>query len=171
LLGKAASYSFRVRKYREKSFADIFLEDESLSVRGFNVLGIMTELGEVPLESLTLSAPGVRELFEMKPSERAADLKQHVKLIRQGVQVGDHVFRSSVRLKPDRTYLLRSIAYKSKSMPDIKKTFFTYESWSDDKRDDVLVAFRCVRKNDDNSWILVWKELDRKDAPNLSKTK
>jgi len=166
-IGKATSYSFRVKKYREKSFSDIFLEDERISIRGFNVLGIITELGEIPLEALSLTAPGVKELSELKPATRISDVKRHLKLIQKGVQVGDYIFRSSAKLRLNNTYLLRSIAYKSKAVPDIKKTFFTFESWSKDKRDDVIIVFKCIRKNDDKSWILVWKELTRTDAPEL----
>lgn len=166
-IGKATSFSFRVKKYREKSFSDIFLENENISVRGFNVFGIIAELGEIPLEKVTLSLPGVRELSELRPATRVSDLKRHVGLLRKGVQVGDYVFRSSAKLKPNTTYLLRSIAYKSKSMPDIKKVLFTFDSWSKDKRHDVMVVFHCVKKNDDNSWVLVWKELARTNAPEL----
>ncbi len=42
-----------------------------------------------------------------------------------------------------------------------------FHTLSLDKRADVIIVFRIVRKAEDGTLTIVWKELDRKEAPKI----
>jgi hypothetical protein len=67
------------------------------------------------------------------------------------------------------TYALRSIAYQGTIMRSIQT--LTYNELDVDKRRDVIVVFRVVKRDADGSVTILWKELSNKNAPKLKENK
>lgn len=164
---KATAYSFRIRDYQRKHFSDVFLEDGKLYVKGFLLLGVLSELGDQSLDDLSLSSDGIKQLHELKAPLKQQEYEKYSTAIANGVNIENHVFGNQIPLKTGRTYLFRTIAldaaFKSRFSKSVKPLF-----WEKDKRDDVIVVFQTVKENEDRSWIILWKELSRKNAPKIN---
>ena len=166
-LEKATAFSFRTRGYQSKAYSDIFLEDSKLHLKGFHSLGIFSRLADQSLDDLNLSSDGVKQLIELQPPTKTEDFQKFSKTITKGVQIENHTYNASVQLESGQTYLLRVIAFKdSKKTRDNNKSSVPH-FFKKDKRDDITVVFKAVRENDDKSWVLLWKELARKEAPKI----
>jgi hypothetical protein len=107
--------------------------------------GMMANLGEVPLESVTND---LRTEFmrAYKPPRKEAEARSEFRRFHAGVTLNGQQYRSRLPIQVGATYLLRSINYDES---------------------DVLVAFRVVRKDTDQSVIIAWKLLKRFGTPRL----
>jgi hypothetical protein len=90
--------------------------------------------------------------------------KQFLQMMR-GVKVGNYEYKKAVPMIENATYALRVVAYKG----NIFRSFrgFRFDVLDGDKRVDLTIVFRVVRKDADGSATLVWKELERRDAPRI----
>ena len=154
---KGSAYSFTERDYEFKLLADIFLEKDNFRIRKIETLSFLTDLGDLPLENLTLASSGIREMAEFVPSLDKKQVIAQAAIATRGFQVGKHIYKTSRPMKENSTYALRSITYRFENENISVKT----------KRLDIVVIFRVVRKYEDGSVLVVWKELQRKDAPKL----
>jgi hypothetical protein len=157
IIDKASAYSFLEHDYEFRLLADIFLQKSVLRIRKIGTLSFLTNLGDVPLENLSLAANGIREMAEFVPSPDKKEVVAQYKIASRGFQVGKYVYKTSRPLKENSTYALRAITYRFESPNLSIKT----------KRLDIIVAFRVVRAHGDGSFTILWKELDRKEAPKL----
>jgi hypothetical protein len=137
--GDGAYYSF-VRLTHEYGYgSDISLEGDELS-SGFAglALGIFVRLDGLPLDKATLDHPAIRYLasFQAPPQEPAMRALQ--RQAGTGLHHAGLTFRSQVKAEPDTTYALRSLS---------------------PGRSDVLVVFRVIRRDHDESVVLVWQKL------------
>ena len=165
VLGKATSYSFRAKKYRTLRFSDLTLNNRRFYTVGINSQGIIAALGNQPLENVTVAADAIKNLLEFVPSTDPAQAVQEGERFAKGVRAGKIVYQKQASALPDQTYAMRAIAYKSKVYQ--RRGAFKVNILDDDKRDDVVIAFRIVKAHDDGSFTVLWKELDRKPAPKL----
>jgi len=168
--------SFRKKDYSDSYFYDLKFKQGNLLSGSVLSLGILTALGDVPLENVTLTGEGVKFLAELKPeTEQEAAAKQMSGFVK-GTESGGYKYSGKIRVEENMTYGLRVVAYR---MPQnvrlllafdektpVDNGFFSFPLNDFDERDDITVAFRVVRKETDNITIL-WKELSRKDAPKL----
>jgi hypothetical protein len=151
--GGGAYYSFATLTHYYGYGSDIELQNDHLSV-GFAgaAFGMITNLGAVSLDSITIEDPRVAYLASYRPPkpERQARAERRRFISREGVIVDGALYRGSLPVEEDATYLLRSIDYD---------------------RSDVLVAFHLVRKDADGSLVLAWKLLRRFSPPKLDRGK
>lgn len=149
LRGGGAYYSFTRQVHEYGSGSDISLEQGIFGV-GFAGadFGFIVQLGDVPLEQVTLDTEPVRFLlaFAAPNAEPKAREQQHRSGV--GFRHGELAYKSRQPALPNNTYLLRSINYETS---------------------DVLVAFRVVRRDEDGSMILLWKMLNKFPTPRLEK--
>lgn len=148
--GGGAYYSF-VRLTHEYGYgSDIQLEQNYLSV-GFAGAdyGIMTMLDEVPLEHLTSELPPVAFLLGYKPPREDAAARQEGRSFWPEKSLDGLSYSRRLPVKVNGTYLLRSISFDNS---------------------DVLVAFRIVRKDSDDSLIIAWKLLKKFPKPELNRS-
>jgi hypothetical protein len=148
--GGGAYYSF-VRLTHEYGYgSDIQLEQGYLSV-GFAGAdyGIMTMIDEVPLENVTSELPQAAFLLGYNPPSEDAAARQEGRSFHPGKTVDGLTYSRRLPVKVNATYLVRSISY-------------------DDS--DVLVAFRVVRKDSDDSVIIAWKLLKKFPKPELTRS-
>jgi hypothetical protein len=166
LPGQGSSYSFRDSIYVEKSFSDILFENSSLHMQGLNTLGFLTDLGNYPLETFTLETGGIKEMAEFEPSDKLAEVENHFSIARNGFQVGNYVYKTSFPLKENSTYAFRSIVYRVVSKAS-KTENAGDKKIPGSKRRDIIVIFRLIRKHEDGSISLLWKQLQDKESPTI----
>lgn len=149
--GGGAFYSFSHDSHDYNSGSpEILLERGQLSV-GFAGMdyGMLTSLGDVPVEQVTIEHPGVRFLAEYSAPSEGPDARSEARRFGQGVPLDGAIYKNSVRAAVNATYVLRSINFIAS---------------------DVLVAFRVVRQDTDGSIVIVWKLLKKYQAPKLART-
>jgi hypothetical protein len=144
-----AYYSFSRLTHDSGYGSDISLEQDSLSV-GFAGadFGMLTNLGDVPLEDVVLEQPALRFLASYEPPHREPDARSEQRRVSDGWTLEGISYRNRLPVEVKSTYLLRSINYD---------------------RADVFVAFRIVRKEVDRSVVIVWKLLKRYPKPELAR--
>ncbi len=88
--------------------------------------------------------------------------KQFIQMSR-GIKSGKFFYRKTFPVAENTAYALRVVAFRG----SIYRTFrgYRYNLLQGDKRIDMTVVFRVVGRHEDGSVTLLWKELDRRDAP------
>jgi hypothetical protein len=160
IIDKGSAYSFLERDYDYRLLADIWLQKSNLRIRKVETLSFLTNLGDVAIENLTLAADGIRQMAEFVPSADRKEVVAQLRIATRGFQVGKYVYKTSRPLKENSTYSLRAITYRTDNPSLSVKT----------KRLDVIVVFRVVRTHPDGSVSILWKELQRKEAPKILDT-
>lgn len=163
--GAGASYSFRVENYRIPKLADLTLKDGFFLTSGTILQGILVKLGDVPLSEITLQSDGLQFLDKFKPEKDYDKLVKMSERINKGIDQNGFHYDSSSAVLENTTYALRSVAYKGKIPRSVNG--FVYDEAARDKRKDVIVAFRVIRKSDDGSVTILWKKLAEKKSPKL----
>lgn len=150
LRGGGAYYSFARLTHEYNYGSDLELSQNKLLV-GFAGAdyGMMRLLGDVPLDEVTLADPRVLFMATYSPPALDQDARAEARKFRQGLTVEGVHYKSMLPVEVSGTYLLRSVVYGSS---------------------DVLVAFRVVRRDPDDSVIIAWKLLQKYLATNLIRT-
>ena len=143
--GGGAYYSF-VRLTHEYGFGSDLELDHSEFVVGFAGadFGFMTNLGDIPIESVGPDTRGVNVFATYKPPRAEEVARKEYRKLYDGTELEDVSVRSRVPVVSGATYLLRSINYRNS---------------------DVLVAFRVVRVDSDGSVVIAWKMLKKFGKP------
>lgn len=163
--GKATSYSFRKEKYRSAFFSDLALFESNLYVVGVNLIGYLVDLGDVALDKVSLRDAGIKEMSNFAVSDNIREIEKQFAAARKGFRNNGFLYRSALPLKENTTYALRSVAYQGKIHRKVNG--FKINVLEGDKRIDLTLVFRVIRKHEDGSVSLLWKELGRKDSPKL----
>ncbi len=143
--GGGAYYSF-VRLTHEFGYgSDIEFESGYLSMADH---GMLTKLGDVSLEEITLEHPGARFIAAYNPPGEESKARLEYRRFGDGATIDTELYQRRVPIEVNQTLLLRSISYD---------------------RSDVLVAFRVVRKDSDGSVIIAWKLLKNYPKPALTR--
>jgi len=145
--GGGAFYSFTRLTHEYGQGSDIELEQGNLST-GFAGAdyGIMTNIGDTPLENVTIDAASFLANHVPADDEPKARIEQ--RKWGQGTTADGTSYRERQLAKVNSTYLLRSVSYD---------------------RSDLLVAFRVVRIDDDDSVTILWKLLKKYPTPRLAR--
>lgn len=147
--GGGSYYSFTERS-SEYGWSDIGLEQGDLKTgfAGANY-GILTMLGDVPLESVSLETTATNILAVHQPAANEPQARIEQRRWSEGTTVDEAtILKDRLPLKANSTYLLRAILYRSH---------------------DCLVAFRVVRIDSDGSAIILWKLLKNYPKPELAR--
>ncbi|HEU0253634.1 MAG TPA: hypothetical protein VFR12_11430 [Pyrinomonadaceae bacterium] len=149
LRGGGAYYSF-VRLTHEYGYgSDIGLYDGWLytGFAGANY-GIITTLGNTPLENITVETPAVQFLATHAPPSEEPKARIEQTKWGKGEMIDGTTYSERLRMGENTTYLIRSVDYDTS---------------------DVLVAFRVVRIDNDGSAIILWKLLKTYPVPKLAR--
>ena len=147
--GGGAFYSFMERTNNYVNSTAISLEQGQLATifAGANY-SIFVSLGDVPLESVSLENSAAQVLAQHTPAEDEPHARIEQRKAMQGASIGDITYKQRLPAKVDSTYVLRSINYSTC---------------------DVLVAFRVVRIDNDDSATIVWKLLKKYPTPYMTR--
>lgn len=155
--GGGAAFSFRANTHRIWRLADLTYKDGSFLAGSKNSHGIIGNLGDLDIETLTLESPTVRDLNAFTPVKKRKLFKAQFEKIEKGINFNNVPFSNRAEIKENSTYLLRVIAYQSR---------WAYGDFYYDRRIDILVAFRVIKKDDDGLTIL-WTRLNKKSSPRI----
>lgn len=164
--GGASSFSFRRNIYRLRRLADLSYKEGIFFSGSKYTQGIIGVMGDVDLEKISLNSVGIKQLSEFVPAAEYSTIEKQYKKIEQGLIVSGVLFSNKLKSKEKITYVLRSIAYRGKSYQAVADRL-VYDEFEFDKRFDILIAFRVVKKEKDGSLIILWKELERKESPKI----
>lgn len=142
-----AYYSFTRLTHAFGHGSDLSLERGKFSV-GFGGAdyGFLTNLGDVPLESISLDAPEAKVLAAYTRAKKEPEARLEFRRFAQGAAINGVSVKSSLPMQLNSTYLLRAVNYA---------------------HSDVLVAFRVVEIDSDGSPLILWKLLKRYSTPRL----
>jgi hypothetical protein len=168
--GGGAFYSFAEKKHAYGPWSEITFQEGRLLV-GFlhQSLGVMTTLGDVPLESLTRATPGIAYLAQfVPPTEPAAARDQCIRNI-QGFTADNHIYNANLPAMVNQTYVLRSIVYKKEGrmvVPPGGGAVYVPHPYEYVGADE-LIAFRILRASEDGSLTILWKRLQKFSPPRI----
>lgn len=163
--GAGSSFSFRVGTYRIRDLADIYYDDGKLKISGMMLQGAFVDLGDTPIENVSLASDGLKYLVDIKlvtefEAARAMDSE-----IVAGVTSDGYVYKRSLPALVNETYAMRIIAYRGRLMRVVRGV--SYNEFDYDKRRDMIVAFRIVERDADGSLTIIWMPLVDREAPKL----
>jgi hypothetical protein len=150
LRGGGAYYSFVRLTHEYGHGSDLELSNGLLSTgfAGANY-GILTSLGDTPLENVSLETAAAQVLAAHVPPTEEPKARIEQRKWSNGETVEGASYRNRVAVTVNSTYLLRAIDYEAS---------------------DVLVAFRVVRLDSDDSAIILWKLVKKYPTPLLART-
>lgn len=164
--GAGSSYSFREADYRMRSLGDLLFTGQILMSAGTMIQGIYVDLGDVPLEQVGLQTDGLGYLLKIEPAADLAAADEFNEKLTNGIKDGNFTYQNFVQVAANRTYVLRSIAYRGNNYRTVQG--MTYDELDFDNRKDLTVAFRIVRLDaEDNSITIVWKVLADQKSPKI----
>src|SRR5215213_511296 len=162
---ESSYYSFREKEHTIEMLADIRLRNGFLISDGILAQGILVHLDEIELEKVALQSTGLGFLASYLPDTQGAEAqKQYLQMMR-GVKVGDYEYKKALPMIENATYALRVIAYKGSLFRSFRG--YRFDVLFGDKRIDLTIAFRVIRKETDGGVTLLWKEIERREAPRL----
>lgn len=147
LRGGGAYYSFGKLSHEADPWSDIKFQEGQLHT-GVNdlTLGLMTILGDVPLENVDLDNPAVKFISQLALPAKYVEYKSHVDKYGSGVEADGNIYRSALPAQLNATYILRSTIYN---------------------RVDSVIAFRMIGRDSDGSVTLLWKILNKLQVKKL----
>lgn len=148
LRGGGAFYSFSRLTHEYGAGSDLALDQGQFWV-GFAGAdyGFLTNLGDVPLESVGVETPAVALFGAYKAAREEPLARREFRRLAAGAELEGLPIKSRTPVRLNSTYLLRSINYL---------------------KSDLLVAFRVVRIDTDGSAVIVWKLLTNYGMPKLN---
>lgn len=170
-------------RFREDALSgDILFMDDTLIAEGFFSNSIMTGLGDIPINDVSLTTSGMKYLTDFSPVAELATVKKQYSEISNGIITDNHAYSNRLLAVANMTYGLRIVAYRNgnnvmkrisreqlrgiEPAPDSKNMMFL--ALKEDTRIDLTLSFRIIRKDTtDGSITLIWKELSRKDSPEI----
>ena len=167
--GSGISFSFRTREHRIPRLSDIVYTEESFQSPGVRLHGIFVNLGEVPIENVSLTTNGMKYLAEFPPETDIEKAKALEAKLNEGIMVDGFLYRRGLRTRDNATFALRSIAYRGEYYRALGG--ITYNEFNFDKRLDVIVVFRIVRRHPNGAVTILWRELSRNQSPKIELAK
>ena len=166
------AFSFRTKGYVSEPYGDITFYDARIFTGGFFAQSAIVSLGNVPIETIDLTNPGVKLLSAIPPDRDFDAAKATAQRLKQGYSSDGMSVNTVGRTALNTTYVIRVIAYRSgASVPPLSDKSTTMEKWflslDNDTRGDILAVFRIVDAKPDGAMTIVWKLLERADAPKL----
>jgi hypothetical protein len=163
-----SDFSFRTKNYSEPDYHDIrFSGDEIISNGPFSH-GILTALGDVPIEQVNATSAGLKFLVDFRPDVEPAAAGKTAEKLSGGNESGGYRYSTSVKADVNSTFALRFVAYRiGNSLPQYPSSLAQQRFLQivSEKRSDVTIVFRIVGKGADGSVTILWKELERRKAP------
>ena len=166
---ESSFYSFREKQHTANYLSDIRLQNNYLISDGLLAQGFLVVLGDVGLENVSLETEGISFMKTYSALTESAQVQKQFSQMRKGIKSGNFLYRKALPVSENMTYALRVVAYQG----NIYQMFrgYRYDLLGGDKRIDLTVTFRIIGKTADGGITVLWKELDRRDAPKFQRVK
>jgi hypothetical protein len=165
----SSSFTFRTNNYSDEIYHDILYQNERIVSNSFFSQGVFVMLGDEPLETVDITHPALKYLLSIEPAIDPKSAKERARAFKSGVEENGYKFTDNFTPQENATYAMRMMAYRlENSLRPISNETTTMEmmfhSLAFDKRDDLIVVFRVLRRDENAGLTIVWKELSRSDA-------
>lgn len=167
--GAGTAYSFRTESYRLPRLADVILFDGVFKTGGVFQQVLMTEIGDVAIEDVTLNTAGLKYLVQLEPVSDTNEFLRFESDVAKGIERDGFFYRKGYPVKVNSTFVLRSIAYRGKYMRSVDG--IAYDELDYDKRRDIIAAFRVADVDTKGNATIVWKIFQNTEAPRLKISK
>jgi len=161
----SSNYSFREKEHTIELLADIRLRNGFFISDGILSQSILVQLGEIALENIVPESEGLKFLMGFSPNPQGLEAQKQFIEIMRGVKVGNYEYKKALPMVENTTYALRVVAYKGNVFRSFRG--YRFDILEGDKRIDLTIVFRVIRKEQDGAVTLLWKEVVRKDSPRL----
>jgi len=165
----SSSFTFRTNNYSDDVYHDIHYQPERIVSNSFFSQGIFVAIGDEAIETIDLSHPAVQYLVSIQPDTDPKSAKEHARAFKTAVEGNGYKFTDNFIPQENATYAMRMMAYRLSNAlkpvsPETTMTEMMFHSLAFDKRVDVVVLFRILRRDESSGLTIVWKELSRADA-------
>ena len=165
----SSSFTFRTNNYSDAVYHDIHYENERIVSNSFFSQGVFVTVGDEPIEAIDLSHPALKYLVSIEPDADPKSAKDHARAYMTGLEADGYKFADHFVPLENATYAMRMMAYRlSNPLKPISDETTTAEmmlhSLTFDKRVDIVVLFRVLRRDENSGLTIVWKQLSRADA-------
>ena len=161
--GAGTAYSFRVKSHRMLHLSDLVLDKNVIRTGSLLQQGLMVNLGNIELNEVSTQTVGLKYLFDFKPLTNKEELKSFDEKLSKGIKSDGFTYGYGLYVEDQTTFALRSIAYRGKFQRSISGV--KYNEMDYDKRNDIIVVFRIVKKDANGDLTIIWKEISQKDSP------
>ncbi|CAN5591511.1 hypothetical protein BH20ACI4_BH20ACI4_22420 [soil metagenome] len=165
--GAGSSFSFRTENYRIWRLADLTYREDGFHSPGILSHSILVSIGDFPLEQITRQTNGLKFLTDFETVSEFEKAREIDKQINDGIENGGFFYSRKAEAVENTTYILRVVAYRGSYFRAVQG--FVYDELDFDERRDVTVAFRIVRRDDDESVTILWKILANQKSPVIKK--
>lgn len=165
IIPESSFFSFRENEHTMEILSDIRLKNNHLVSDGILAQGILVKLGDVALETVSLKSEGLEFLNVFAPHASGTEAQKQYNQIARGVKAGKYEYKKALPVFENTTYALRVIAYRGNLYQRFRG--YRYNLLEGDKRIDLTLAFRVIRKDRDGGITLLWKELQRRESPKI----
>jgi hypothetical protein len=151
IIGMGSRYSFSKETHSDLLRSDISFSDNNFSV-GFlsNLTGIIVDLGDADINSITLNTKEIEILTSLSPTRRYSEITMQKQQLEKGFDSKGKRYTTKSLVKLNNTYALRSINY-------YKVKYYRLI----DFYDDITLIFKVINIDSDGSVTLIWKELKK----------
>jgi hypothetical protein len=162
---ESSYYSFREKEHTIEMLADIRLRNGFLISGGIFSQSILVHLGEIELESVAPGSEGLEFISNFSPNSQSAEAqKQYLQMMR-GIKENGFEYKKALPVIENATYALRVVAYKGSIFRSFRG--YRFDVLAGDKRIDLTLAFRVIRKEEDGGVTLLWKEIERRESSRI----
>lgn len=155
--GRGAFFSFRVKRNFPLPYADIHFDDGAFKVGGKSELGIISKLGDIKIENIELTTPGITPIHKFKPAKTEAEIRKQEEQVNKGFSAEGFTYSSKAAVELNQTYVVRTIAFRH------------YEQYFNDRRIDILIVFRVVKRDADGALTILWRRLSKNSSPQVTR--
>lgn len=167
--GGGRQFSFRKKDYVPSGHADLSLTDHWFFGFGLVTQTILADLGDFPLADVNLKSSDLQYLNDFVPATTLEDASKQRADLDAGILLNGREFFSGVKAVENHTYILRSIAYRGEvvTVVNMGGQNIKLDQLENDKRSDVIVAFRVLSRGQNGDTRILWRTLQRKDSPKI----
>ena len=147
--GDGVYYSFKeqTHEYGQSAALSLGQGEFSTGFAGANY-GILVRLGDISLENVTLETGAAHVLAQHTAATDEPQARIEQRKVSEGTTLDGITYKNRASVQLNSTYVLRSVIYHAS---------------------DLLVAFKVVRIDDDDSVIILWKQLKKYPTPYLAR--
>jgi hypothetical protein len=165
-------FTFRTNNYGDDIYHDIHFRDGKLSSNSFFSQAVFTVIGDEAIDGVSLGHPALRFLTTLVPDTDPKAAAGHARGFQAGMDSENFRYTDSVEARENVTYAMRMIAYRLENTlkplsADTTTNEMMFLSLPFDKRLDIIVVFRVLRRDENSGITIAWKELTRGAASKI----
>lgn len=165
--GGGTFFSFNKERYTSVMFSEVGFEKMTIFVSGLLNQGFLTDLGEVPIESVGNDHLALSAVNKVSNVQTVGEMLEQGEKLDKGIVVDGFTFTEHVAVTNLHTYIGRIVAYRPKS---VKLTTQFGEFKIPDRKDsrDYTLVFKVISVEKDGSVTLIYKKLGSIESPQIT---